>query len=130
MPRIFQIGHHAAQDRLEALIERRLQPDADVASMDRRIWDLFGEVWAVVFTDMVGFSQRSADYGIIHFLQTIYESQRLLVPVIDEHDGLLLKTEGDSLLILFRRPTRALECAQQMMRVLETHNLTDRKSVV
>ncbi len=44
---------------------------------------------------------------LVHFLQVIQEAERVLVPVIEEHDGFLLKVEGDSMLIIFRRPTRA-----------------------
>jgi len=123
MPYVFQIGTSASQDRLEKLIEERLKPSANKEQIDTRIWDLFGETWAVMFTDLSGFSRRVAEFGIIHFLQTIYESQRLLVPCIDEHDGILLKMDGDSMLIIFRRVTKAIECAIEMQRVLKEHNI-------
>lgn len=122
MPFAFQIGSSASQDRLEKLIAQRLEPGADKAAIDERIWDLFGETWAIMFTDLTGFSRRTAEYGIIHFLQTIFESQRLLVPVIDAHDGILLKQDGDSMMILFRRPEKAIECGQQMLEVLAEYN--------
>jgi adenylate cyclase len=122
MSYIFQIGAGASQDRLEKLIERRLRPDADKKAIDARIWDLFGETWAIMFTDLSGFSRRSAEFGITHFLQTIYESQRLLVPVIDDHDGILLKVEGDSMVVIFRDPGKALECAIRMQQLLGDYN--------
>jgi len=75
-----------------------------------------------MFTDLSGFSRRVADFGIVHFLQVIYESQRLLVPVIEDHDGVLLKREGDSLLVMFRNPTKAVACSVAMQAVLERHN--------
>lgn len=124
MPFVFQVGISASQDRLEKLITQRLQPAADKQGIDTRIWDLFGETWAIMFTDLTGFSRRTAEFGIIHFLQTIFESQRLLVPVIDAHDGILLKLDGDSMMILFRRPEKAIECAVQMQRVLAGYNPT------
>lgn len=118
-----RVGISASQDRLEALIARRLQPGVDREAVDRRIWDLFGETWAVMFTDLSGFSRRVAEFGIVHFLQTIYESERLLLPCIDEHDGILLKLDGDSLLVIFRRPERALECAVEMQKIFAEYNL-------
>jgi len=87
MAHIFQVGIGASQDRLEKLIEARLAPGADKAEIDQRIWDLFGETWAVMFTDLAGFSRNVTDFGIIHFLQTIHESHRLLVPCIERFDG-------------------------------------------
>lgn len=123
MPFVLQVGISASQDRLENLIALRLQPGADREALDARIWDLFGETWAIMFTDLAGFSRRTAEYGIIHFLQTIYESQRLLVPCIDDHDGILLKMDGDSMLIMFRNASKAVECALEMQRILKNYNV-------
>jgi adenylate cyclase len=75
-----------------------------------------------MFTDLSGFSRNVAEFGIIHFLQVILESQRLLVPVIEEQDGILLKLEGDSLLVIFRKPEKAIECGVSMQRVLARYN--------
>ncbi len=122
MPTISRVASSASEDRLEKLISARLEPDADKAALDRRIWDLFGETWAVMFTDLSGFSRNVAEFGIIHFLQTIHESQRLLVPVLDSHDGILLKTEGDSFLVIFRSPGRAVDCALRMQEVCAEYN--------
>jgi class 3 adenylate cyclase len=108
------VSSGASEDRLEKLIEERLQPGAAKEAIDRRIWDLFGEEWAVLYTDLSGFSRNTAEFGIIHFLQVIHESKKVLIPVIERHDGILLKTEGDSMLIIFRNPVRALECAVAM----------------
>jgi adenylate cyclase len=122
VPYTFQIGTSASQDRLERLIGERLAPGADKEGIDRRIWDLFGEEWAVMFTDLSGFSRRVAEFGIIHFLQIIFESQRILVPCIDRFDGILLKCEGDSFLVIFRSPVKAVECAVEMQRICGEYN--------
>ena len=111
-----------SQSRLEALVAERTQKGADKQAIDARIWDLFGERWAVMFTDLSGFSRNVAEFGIIHFLQVIHESHRLLVPVIADHDGILLKLEGDSMLVMFRNPSKALTCSIAMQRDLETYN--------
>lgn len=113
----------ASEDRLSRLIAERLAPGADKENIDRRIWDLFGEEWAIVFTDLSGFSRNVEAFGIIHFLQTIYESERLFVPIIDAHDGILLKIEGDSMLILFRNPGKALKAVAGMQAACSTYNL-------
>jgi class 3 adenylate cyclase len=116
------VGLSASEDRIEKLIAERLRPGADKAQIDARIWDLFGERWAVMFTDLSGFSRNVAEFGIIHFLQVIHESHRLLVPVIEDHAGILLKTEGDSMLVIFRTPARAIECGIRMQRTVAAHN--------
>ncbi len=126
------IGASASEDRLEKLIEDRLKPGADKDKIDSRIWDLFGETWAIMFTDLSGFSRNVAKFGIIHFLQTIYESERLLIPTIEDHDGILLKAEGDSLLVIFRNVTKALQAAAAMQRTLLAYNKekTDEEKVL
>lgn len=116
------IAFSASEDRLERLIEDRLKPGADKDLIDQRIWDLFGEQWCIMMTDLSGFSRGVAKYGIIHFLQTIHESERILIPVVEDHDGVLLKMEGDSMFVIFRNPKKALAAAVAMQRVLEEYN--------
>ncbi|TFG83266.1 MAG: adenylate/guanylate cyclase domain-containing protein [Spirochaetales bacterium] len=113
----------ASEDRLSRLIAERMAPGADKTRIDERIWDLFGEEWAIVFTDLAGFSRNVEAFGIIHFLQTIFESERLLVPVIDDNDGILLKIEGDSMLIIFRNPNKALRAVAGMQAVCSEYNV-------
>lgn len=113
-----------SEDRLYDLIAQRVEPNTNKAEIDQRIWDLFGEEWCVMTTDLAGFSRRVAEYGIIHYLQTIYESERLLLPVIEQHEGFLLKTDGDSFLVIFRKPQKALQCAIVMQQTLIPYNET------
>jgi adenylate cyclase len=61
---IRRIISRASEDRLEKLIEERLQPGAIKAGIDKRIWSLFGERWAVLYTDLSGFSRNVAEFGI------------------------------------------------------------------
>jgi adenylate cyclase len=122
----------ASQERLEKLIQERLKPGADKEKIDNRIWDLFGEEWCIMFTDLSGFSRNVAKFGIIHFLQTIIEAERLLIPIIEQEDGILLKVEGDSFLVIFRNPVKALEASINMQRALFNYNKdkTDEEKVL
>lgn len=122
LPHDHPIRFASAGERLRSLIERRLAPGADRPEIDRSIWDTFGEEWSVMFTDLAGFSRAVADFGIVHFLQVIYESLRVFSPVLDEHGGTLLKVEGDSMLVLFRRPAQALAAAVAMQRAAAEYN--------
>lgn len=123
-PYSFRIHASSSWDRLEKLIEARIRADADKTAIDDSIWELFGEDWAVMFTDLSGFSRQVKEFGIIHFLQIIYESHRMLVPFIDAHNGILMKLEGDSMLVIFKQPQRALHCALEMQQALQQANQT------
>jgi len=117
------VRNSASEERLQKLIQERLVPGADKDAVDRRIWDLFGEEWAVMFTDLAGFSRNAAEFGIVHFLQIIYESQRIFTPCIERCGGILLKTEGDSLLVIFRTVRQAIECAVAMQQAARAYNV-------
>jgi class 3 adenylate cyclase len=108
--------------RLWNLIAERTNPGADVARIDERIWDLFGEEWAVMFTDLSGFSRNVAKFGIIHFLQVIFEQKRLLLPIAASNDGILIKVEADSFLIIFKRAGSAVRCAVEMQHACQKYN--------
>ena len=112
----------SSEARLWSLIAARTRADADVEAIDARIWELFGEDWAVVFTDLAGFSRRTAKFGIIHFLQIIHEQHQLLLPIVADHGGILVKSEADSYLLLFRRAARALACSLAMQHACHSAN--------
>lgn len=114
-----------SEDRLWDLVAERAKVNGDAtatAAVDRKIWDLFGETWAVMFTDLSGFSRQVQAFGILHFLQIIHEHKIMLEPVIVKNDGILIKQEADSLLLIFRRASSALKCAVEMQHVLEEVN--------
>lgn len=108
--------------RLGKLLEDRSQPGADKDEIDARIWDLFGEDWCIMVTDLSGFSKSAAQHGIIHFMQVIYESQSLFVPIIESHNGHIVKTEADSLIVIFRDADKALSCAFALREASENIN--------
>jgi len=117
-----RVVYSASEERLQKLISARLEPGADRTAIDQHIWDLFGEEWCVMFTDLAGFSRNVAEFGIIHFLQTIQESERILIPIIESHDGILLKVEGDSFLVIFRNVAKALQAAIAMQHATFRYN--------
>jgi adenylate cyclase len=104
------------------LVEARSRGGADQDAIDEQIWDEFGETWAIMFTDLTGFSRMVARFGIIHFLQIIADQRRLFVPLISQFQGKLLKEEADSLMILFPQASDALDCALAMQRASRDTN--------
>lgn len=88
-------------------------------AIDEAIRERFEEPWTVVFTDLVGFSKTTRDFGIVHFLSIIHQKGVLIRHIIDDHGGLILKEEADSWVVLFRKPETALQSlieAQQACR--------------
>ena len=117
---IFDAGNLSTSNhRLWSLIAERAETGADTDAIDERIWDLFGERWAIMFTDLSGFSRKSEEFGITHFLQ---DAALLLYPLIEKKGGVLVKEEADSLMVLFRRPQVAVEAAIEMQQACDIAN--------
>jgi class 3 adenylate cyclase len=55
----------------------------------------------------------------LHFLQIIHEQHELLLPIVSRRSGFLVKSEGDSYILLFRSVRRAIECAVEMQRACQ-----------
>lgn len=111
-----------SEEALAKLLEERIRAEADHAAIDERIWQLFGERWCVLFTDMAGFSRRAARAGIVPFLVLIHQMRRLVGPIWEEHAGLVLKDIADSQLVLFRDPRAALAACIDAQRAVSKHN--------
>jgi class 3 adenylate cyclase len=113
----------ASRKILERLLEEWIQPGADRVALEASIREHFEETWSVVFTDLVGFSRMTQEFGIVHFLSVIFRKRKLLTPVVEANGGLILKEEADSWLILFRRPQAALRALIEAQWVCAEHNV-------
>ena len=119
-----------SNDRLESLLNERIRFRNNATKkkqIDQRIWDLFGEEWCILFTDLVGFSRSANKFGIIHFVQMIKESERIFTPIIEEYDGFVIKSEGDTLIVIFRSREKAVKCAIKLQKISKKYNI-DRRS--
>ena len=119
-----------SSDRLESLLNERIRFRNNATKkkkIDQRIWDLFGEEWCILFTDLVGFSRSANKFGIIHFVQMIKESERIFTPIIEEYDGFVVKSEGDTLIVIFRSREKAVKCAIKLQKISKKYNI-DRRS--
>ncbi|MDF1564517.1 MAG: adenylate/guanylate cyclase domain-containing protein [Deltaproteobacteria bacterium] len=112
----------ASQRALERLLERRNTPGEDRQAIDEAIRERFEEEWTIVFTDLVGFSKTTRDFGIVHFLGIIYQKGVLCRPIVDEHGGLILKEEADSWIVIFRKPETALKAIIACQHACQAYN--------
>jgi class 3 adenylate cyclase/tetratricopeptide (TPR) repeat protein/TolB-like protein len=74
---------------------------------------------AIVFTDIVGFTKLSAQ-DETKAAELIKRQRALLTPIIQTHDGMLLKEMGDGLLLSFYSATSAVECAIEIQKIANT----------
>jgi adenylate cyclase len=104
------------------LLDERYRSDGNTEAVDRKIQAMFGETWAVMCSDMSGFTRRTDEFGILHFLTLIHGMQLLMKPIAHQYNGLVLKQEADNLLILFRDVNDAAACAFAMHQATGSFN--------
>jgi class 3 adenylate cyclase len=77
---------------------------------------------SIMFTDMKGFTTRTATQSRQQ-LQHLLESQdELIKPAIKQFDGTIVKTIGDAFLVTFESPTDAVLCGMKIQENILNHN--------
>jgi class 3 adenylate cyclase len=99
--------------RLAAFLRQRAHARSEARpSLDSRSFRSLFRKRAVVFTDTDDFTVLVARHGVLHFLMLFDRAVRVLVPVVRQGGGRLLKAEGDSLLLSY--PDSACACGGVM----------------
>jgi len=77
---------------------------------------------AIIAADVVGYSRLMGDdeAGTLAALKT--HRRELIDPKIAEHQGRIVKTTGDGLLIEFPSVVEAVQCAVEVQRAMEDRN--------
>ncbi|MBI3178847.1 MAG: adenylate/guanylate cyclase domain-containing protein, partial [Deltaproteobacteria bacterium] len=76
----------------------------------------------LLFSDIVGITPFFDAHGDVAGRKRLLAHNRLLIPVIRDHQGTLVKTIGDALMALFARAEDGVTAAVEMQQVLAEHN--------
>jgi serine/threonine-protein kinase len=76
----------------------------------------------IMFTDIVGYTARTAQQSRAEQVALLQRHDRLLQPLIRQFGGTLVKTLGDGLLVTFRSATMGLRCAMAIQDALADFN--------
>lgn len=101
----------ALEDDLQKLLAKRQEIDA--ALLQRH-----GAWLAILFTDIVGSTAFFEQRGDIEGLALVKRHNALLMPLVESHQGRVVKTIGDSIMAVFEDPLAASRCGAEMMRTL------------
>jgi class 3 adenylate cyclase len=74
----------------------------------------------VMFTDIVGSTERASHSGDREWRMTLQEHDRLVAQQLERFRGRAVKTTGDGVLATFDGPARAIRCAQAVADVVRT----------
>ncbi|NTX11784.1 protein kinase [Myxococcus sp. CA056] len=76
----------------------------------------------VMLTDIQGFTERTSRQTHEENARMLETHDRLLMPLVREHEGRLVQKRGDALLVVFRSPTAGVLCGMAMQDRLWRHN--------
>lgn len=110
--------------RLEQLLARYTEaadPGAR-AQITRELWETYGRRVAVFISDLSGFSRRTRQHGIVHFLAVIHRCRGLLRPIVVEQGGTLIKMAADNIYAVFPSAGAAIEASVEMQRAVRRDN--------
>ncbi|QSQ12976.1 protein kinase domain-containing protein [Myxococcus landrumensis] len=78
----------------------------------------------VMLTDIQGFTERTSRQTHEENARMLETHDRLLMPLVRDHEGRLVQKRGDALLVVFRSPTSGVLCGMAMQDRLWRHNQT------
>lgn len=81
---------------------------AELDAIDESIRDKYEHTVAPVIIDMAGFTARSREFGIVHYLAMIESMRGAVKPVIEANHGTVVKVEADNLFAYFSNPDEAM----------------------
>jgi class 3 adenylate cyclase len=116
-------AHRGTRDSLDRLLARRNEHPEHLVAIDREIWEAFGETHAAWVLDMCGFSRLTMRYGITHFLAMIQRLHALVLPIVVEHQGTVVKTEADNVFAVFPDVAPAVAAARRVQAELASANV-------
>ncbi len=91
--------------------------------IETAIWEQFGVETAILVLDMSGFSQLTLRYGVVHYLSMVKRMQVVVEPIIERHDGNVVKFEADNCFARFPDTENAVRACIEMNRGFDTMNL-------
>nr|WP_277989517.1 protein kinase [Corallococcus sp. NCSPR001] len=78
----------------------------------------------VMLTDIQGFTDRMSRQTHEENARMLDTHDRLLMPLVREHDGKLVQKRGDALVAIFRAPSASIRCGMAMQQALWRYNQT------
>jgi class 3 adenylate cyclase len=92
-------------------------------TLEQKLWDTYGAVFAVFVLDMSGFSLLTRKYGIVHYLSMVRRMQLTTKPIVESYGGTMIKYEADNCFAVFPDPLAAVNAAVAMQHAFAASNL-------
>lgn len=117
------ISETNSRENLMRLLDELGEHPERIEEITARIEDVFQQERTIMVLDMSGFTRATQQGNIISFLLSINQMQRLVVPVVQEQGGLLIRAEHDNLTCLFDEVEDAIRASSEITGRLESANV-------
>lgn len=99
---------------IELLLAKRFSDGSQGDRFDEQLLKKFTFEKTVMFTDIVGFSSKASQKMLLDTMTLLAVHDKLLMPLIQQYDGTLIKKIGDALMVRFDDPLKACNAAREM----------------
>jgi class 3 adenylate cyclase len=107
-------------EQLFAKLRARTKKNAD--ALDARLEALCVREATVMMCDSSGFTRKTHEYGILHFLAVMTDVYDRVEPLVRKHRGTTISMGADNLLAIFDDPAHGVDAAVAMQRLLRKYN--------
>ena len=112
----------AEMKSFEELLLKRGVSVAGNADLEREIIKRYETDCAVLILDSSGFTRRTRNEGIIHFLALLVDMQKRIQPIMEEHEVLFFWHEADNVFAVFPSALDAVKSAISIQKETQAVN--------
>jgi class 3 adenylate cyclase len=111
------------RDNLEKLLDELIEAPGTYDDIKNRIEEKFRQERTILILDLSGFTRTTQVEGILPFLLMIHQMQRLALPSVEGHGGILVRADADNLTCLMDEVKDAVAAAKEITERLNTANI-------
>ncbi|MFH2091851.1 MAG: CHAT domain-containing protein [Pseudomonadota bacterium] len=108
-------GKETLSDNIQGIMRERIR-------IDQMIKEKFKKETSILFTDICGYTQYMDTMADINGLTKLQRHNDIVLPLVEKHDGVLIKMIGDAVMATFSKPLDAVAAAIAIQKSLQTHN--------
>jgi len=90
--------------------------------IEQALWKQFGHRKAIFVLDMSSFSLLTQKYGVVHYLSLLKRMQNTALPVVEAHQGEVVKFEADNCYAMFDDVLSAVQTSIELNRAFDDMN--------
>ncbi|HDS09837.1 MAG TPA: adenylate/guanylate cyclase domain-containing protein [Firmicutes bacterium] len=91
--------------------------------IEEEVWKKFGVNKVVLICDSTGFTQKTRDFGILHFLYSYHKVLSIVEPVVKKNRGKVIKTDADNLILVFDDIKDSANCSIEIQKKINSFRI-------